>query len=103
MGLIFTGLLAKAAQLPLRIDWQMHPAPAPTPVSGYISAVLLKVGPWGILHFVVLIGGASTMARLAAFMPWWMPAPLTIVGTIAAVTMLVAGAQALVQSASSGC
>ncbi|PIP00253.1 proton-conducting transporter membrane subunit [Pleomorphomonas carboxyditropha] len=98
MGLIFIGLLAKAAQLPLRIDWQMHPAPAPTPVSGYISAVLLKVGPWGILHFAVLLGGAAAMARLAAFLPWWMPAPLTMVGTVAAITMLVAGAQALVQT-----
>ena len=43
--LVFLGLLMKAAMLPVRIDYQMHPALAPTPVSGYISAVLLKSGP----------------------------------------------------------
>ncbi|NLH82405.1 MAG: oxidoreductase, partial [Phyllobacteriaceae bacterium] len=98
VGLIFAGLLAKAAQLPVRIDWQMHPAPAPTPVSGYISAVLLKVGPWGILKFFVAFGGAAGLARIAALEPARAPAPMTVVGTIAALTMLVAGAQAVVQT-----
>ena len=34
MALLAAGFLMKAAQLPFRIDWQMHPALAPTPVSG---------------------------------------------------------------------
>ncbi len=45
--LMGVGMLMKAAMLPVRIDWQMHPATAPTPVSGYISAMLLKSGPFG--------------------------------------------------------
>ena len=34
--LMTVGFLMKAAVLPFRIDYQMHPATAPTPVSGYI-------------------------------------------------------------------
>jgi len=44
--LLTLGFLAKAAQLPVRIDYQMHPKPAPTPISGYISSVMLKTGPF---------------------------------------------------------
>lgn len=43
MILMAVGFCMKAAQVSLRIDWQMHPALAPTPVSGYISSVLLKI------------------------------------------------------------
>ena len=52
--LILVGMLMKAAMLPVRIDYQMHPATAPTPVSGYISAMLLKSGPYGVLKLMVL-------------------------------------------------
>ena len=57
--LIFLGFVMKAAMLPVRVDFQMHPALAPTPVSGYISAVLLKSGPSGVLKLFVLFGGAA--------------------------------------------
>ena len=50
-------LLMKAAQLPFRIDWQMHPALAPTPASGYISSVLLKSAIIGLIKLFMLAGG----------------------------------------------
>ncbi len=62
--LVFLGLVMKAAMLPVRIDYQMHPALAPTPVSGYISAVLLKSGPWGVLKLFVVFGGAALFDKL---------------------------------------
>ena len=62
--LVFLGFVMKAAMLPVRIDYQMHPALAPTPVSGYISAVLLKSGPWGVLKLFVLFGGAALFGKL---------------------------------------
>ncbi len=49
MALLCIGFLMKAAQLPFRIDWQMHPALAPTPASGYISSVLLKSAIIGLI------------------------------------------------------
>ena len=96
-GLMFIGFLMKAAQLPLRIDYQMHPVPAPTPVSGYISAVLLKVGPYGVLHFFALAGGGAVFVRLAGDSAW-MPSLMTIVSVIAAVTVLYAGAMAVIEN-----
>ncbi|WP_421903403.1 proton-conducting transporter membrane subunit [Maridesulfovibrio sp.] len=56
IGLIGIGLLMKAAMLPLRIDWQMHPSTAPTPISGYISAVLLKSAPIGFILLCFVLG-----------------------------------------------
>ena len=53
--LLTVGFFMKAAMIPLRIDWQMHPASAPTPVSGYISAVLLKSAPFGMLLLCFVI------------------------------------------------
>lgn len=47
--LVFLGMLMKAAMLPVRIDYQMHPATAPTPVSGYISSVHTTVACWSAL------------------------------------------------------
>ncbi|GFH62948.1 MAG: H+-translocating [NiFe] hydrogenase complex, transmembrane subunit CooM [Candidatus Desulfovibrio kirbyi] len=58
MALLAVGFVMKAAQLPLRIDWQMHPALAPTPVSGYISSVLLKSAIVGLVKLFAMIGGA---------------------------------------------
>jgi len=90
MGL---GMLMKAAMLPLRIDWQMHPPTAPTPVSGYISAMLLKSGPFGILllRFVLAQGAVGDSAQAldtAMYVGAW----------IGGITILYAGIQALLQT-----
>ncbi len=90
MGL---GMLMKAAMLPVRIDWQMHPATAPTPVSGYISAMLLKSGPFGILllRFVLAQGATGDAAQAldtAMYVGAW----------IGGITILYAGVQALLQT-----
>lgn len=57
------GFLMKAAQLPFRIDIQMHPATAPTPVSGYISAVLLKSALFGLAKLFLVFGGVNLFAQ----------------------------------------
>ena len=93
MCLMGLGMLMKAAMLPLRIDWQMHPATAPTPVSGYISAMLLKSGPFGILllRFVLASGATGDAAQAldtAMYAGAW----------IGGVTILYAGVQALLQT-----
>ena len=62
--LLGVGFLMKAAQLPFRIDWQMHPAVAPTPVSGFISSVLLKSAIFGLVKLFLLLGGAALAAHL---------------------------------------
>jgi formate hydrogenlyase subunit 3/multisubunit Na+/H+ antiporter MnhD subunit len=96
VGLVFLGLVMKAAQLPIRIDWQMHPAAAPTPVSGYISAVLLKSGPWGVLKLFVLFGGATLFARFGQYAD--QSVMMDVIAVIAALTILYAGAMAVVQN-----
>lgn len=55
--LMAIGFVMKAAQLPFRIDIQMHPATAPTPVSGYISSVLLKSALFGLVKLFLVLGG----------------------------------------------
>lgn len=62
--LLGVGFLMKAAQLPFRIDWQMHPAVAPTPVSGFISSVLLKSAIFGLVKLFLLLGGAALATHL---------------------------------------
>ncbi len=94
---VFLGLVMKAAQLPVRIDVQMHPAAAPTPVSGYISAVLLKSGPWGVLKLFTLFGGAAVFARVGGTLVG-LPTMLEVIAVIGAITILVAGAQAFIQN-----
>ncbi|MBV8646108.1 proton-conducting transporter membrane subunit [Paludibacterium sp.] len=96
LGLVFLGMLMKAAMLPVRIDYQMHPATAPTPVSGYISAVLLKSGPYGVLRLFTLLGGAAVVGRLG-----WIagtPTVMNVVAVIGGITLLYAGAMAVVQT-----
>ncbi|MFR1532300.1 MAG: complex I subunit 5 family protein [Bilophila wadsworthia] len=56
MILMAVGFCMKAAQVSLRIDWQMHPALAPTPVSGYISSVLLKIAVFGLVKLFLVFG-----------------------------------------------
>jgi formate hydrogenlyase subunit 3/multisubunit Na+/H+ antiporter MnhD subunit len=97
VALILAGLLMKAAQLPLRIDYQMHPVPAPTPASGYISAVLLKVGPYSVLKFFVALGAVATFAKISGGSAW-MPNLMHLVAVIAAVTLLYAGAKCMVET-----
>lgn len=94
---IFLGLVMKAAMLPVRIDVQMHPALAPTPVSGYISAVLLKSGPWGVLKLFTLFGGAAVVSRLGGTISG-LPVTMEVIASIAAITILFAGAMAVVQN-----
>jgi formate hydrogenlyase subunit 3/multisubunit Na+/H+ antiporter MnhD subunit len=94
---IFIGLVMKAAMLPVRIDWQMHPALAPTPVSGYISAVLLKSGPWGVLKLFVLFGGGALFSRLGGTVDG-QPLLMYAISVIAGITILYAGAMAMVQN-----
>ncbi len=95
--LVFLGLVMKAAMLPVRIDYQMHPALAPTPVSGYISAVLLKSGPWGVLKLFVLFGGAALFDKLGGQVHG-QPLLLYVISIIAGVTILYAGAMAAIQN-----
>ncbi|WP_018606879.1 proton-conducting transporter membrane subunit [Uliginosibacterium gangwonense] len=94
--LIMAGMLMKAAMLPLRIDYQMHPATAPTPVSGYISAVLLKSGPYGVLKFCVLFGGATLIDRIGFFNGHVQL--LNVIAIIGGLTLLYAGAMAVIQN-----
>lgn len=94
--LIMAGMLMKAAMLPLRIDYQMHPATAPTPVSGYISAVLLKSGPYGVLKFCVLFGGATLIDRIGLFNGHVQL--LNVIAIIGGLTLLYAGAMAVIQN-----
>jgi formate hydrogenlyase subunit 3/multisubunit Na+/H+ antiporter MnhD subunit len=94
--LVLLGMLMKAAMLPLRIDYQMHPATAPTPVSGYISAMLLKSGPYGVLKLMALFGGATLLDRLGLVHGQSLVA--NAIAVIGGVTLLYAGAMAVVQT-----
>jgi formate hydrogenlyase subunit 3/multisubunit Na+/H+ antiporter MnhD subunit len=67
--LLTLGFLAKAAQLPVRIDYQMHPKPAPTPISGYISSVMLKTGPFMMAKVFYLIFASAVALRLLIIEP----------------------------------
>ena len=67
--LLTIGFLAKAAQFPIRIDYQMHPKPAPTPISGYISSVMLKTGPFMLIKMFYLIAFSMSILRLATVEP----------------------------------
>lgn len=65
IALMTLGFLMKAAMLPWRIDYQMHPSAAPTPVSGYISAVLLKSAPFAVIKLIYLTVGLSFFIKLS--------------------------------------
>lgn len=85
--------MLKAAQLPFRIDWQMHPALAPTPVSGYISSVLLKSAILGLIKLFMLLGGGFALAGLLS--GFTQSAISTVVMWIGGVTIIMAALQAL--------
>jgi formate hydrogenlyase subunit 3/multisubunit Na+/H+ antiporter MnhD subunit len=90
------GFGMKAAQLPWRIDIQMHPATAPTPVSGYISSVLLKSALFGLVKlFFVLGGGAFLAGAVVSWHQGWVMYGLAWVGGL---TIVMAALMAILQS-----
>lgn len=95
LALMTAGFLMKAAVLPFRIDYQMHPATAPTPVSGYISAVLLKSAPFWLIKLFFILGGAAVIGRLG--MADAAPALMYAVSWIGGITIVGAAAMALIQ------
>ena len=95
MILMAVGFCMKAAQVSLRIDWQMHPALAPTPVSGYISSVLLKIAVFGLVKLFLGFGsvyeqGASDLFSQSAIM--------YVVAWVGAFTLLYSAVQAMLQN-----
>ena len=96
LGLILTGLAMKAAMIPLRIDYQMHPEAAPTPVSGYISAVLLKSAPFGMAKLFFVFGGIALLGKLG--LSGDLPTIMYILAWVSGITIFVAASLALLQS-----
>ena len=95
VALLAVGFCMKAAQVSLRIDWQMHPALAPTPVSGYISSVLLKIAVFGLVKLFLGFGsvyaqGASDLFSQATIM--------YVVAWVGAFTLLYSAVQAMLQN-----
>ena len=95
VALLAIGFCMKAAQVSLRIDWQMHPALAPTPVSGYISSVLLKIAVFGLVKLFLGFGsvyaqGASDLFSQATIM--------YVVAWVGAFTLLYSAVQAMLQN-----
>ncbi len=95
-ALLALGFIMKAAQLPFRIDWQMHPALAPTPVSGFISSVLLKSALLGLMKLFIIIGGGLTL--LHAITPTQIHTVQVLTMWIGAITLVMAATQALMSS-----
>ncbi|MCG8533128.1 MAG: oxidoreductase [Desulfovibrionales bacterium] len=93
---IAIGFAMKAAMLPLRIDIWMHPATAPTPVSGYISSVLLKTGPFGLMKLFFVIGGAGFFAGKSGI--WGQPAIMYALAWVAGITIFYAALKAIMQT-----
>jgi formate hydrogenlyase subunit 3/multisubunit Na+/H+ antiporter MnhD subunit len=93
MALLAAGFVMKAAQLPFRIDWQMHPALAPTPVSGYISSVLLKSAILGLIKLFMLLGGGYMLSGVLAGLEQNVIS--TVVMWIGGITIIMAAVQAL--------
>lgn len=96
MAFIALGFAMKAAMLPLRIDMWMHPATAPTPVSGYISSVLLKTGPFGLMKLFFVIGGAGFFAGKSGY--WAQPAIMYTLAWVAGITIFYAALKAVMQT-----
>ncbi len=88
--LLTLAFLMKAAQLPFRIDYQMHPKPAPTPISGYISSTVLKSGPFMMVKIFFLAAAGVTATTLF---------PLELImhvsGWIGALTIIIAASFAM--------
>ncbi|EPR37397.1 NADH/Ubiquinone/plastoquinone (complex I) [Desulfovibrio sp. X2] len=97
LALMALGFGMKAAQLPLRIDIQMHPAAAPTPVSGYISSVLLKSAFFGLVKLFFVLGGAGALAAGAVGL-WHQAAVMHTLAWVGGVTIVLAALMAVLQS-----
>lgn len=95
-ALLTLGFLMKAAQLSLRIDWQMHPDLAPTPVSGYISSVLLKIAVFGMAKLFIVFGGAALILQQAPAI-FHQDTIMYIAAWIGAFTLLYSALQAMIQ------
>jgi formate hydrogenlyase subunit 3/multisubunit Na+/H+ antiporter MnhD subunit len=96
VALLAAGFVMKAAQLPFRIDWQMHPSLAPTPVSGYISSVLLKSAILGLVKlFLLLAAPLAAGFALDAFDQSIIQYAVMWAGGI---TIVMAAVQALLQT-----
>jgi formate hydrogenlyase subunit 3/multisubunit Na+/H+ antiporter MnhD subunit len=96
VGAAAIGFAMKAAMFTVRVDYQMHPATAPTPVSGYISAVLLKSGPIGVFQLILLVGGGAVLSQLGTI-SGLDPISYFLV-CLGAVTAIYAGLMAMIQS-----
>lgn len=99
LALLAIGFCMKAAQISLRIDWQMHPVLAPTPVSGYISSVLLKIAVFGLVKlFLVFGGGYLAQSGSAAAGLFHQGTIMYLVAWAGAFTLLYSAVQAMLQT-----
>jgi len=96
LGCMLLGFAMKAAMFTVRVDYQMHPVTAPTPVSGFISAVLLKSGPLFAFKFLMLIGLGVLASRFGLFLRLE-PFNYALVLT-GAITAIYGGMMALIQT-----
>ena len=97
MILMAVGFCMKAAQVSLRIDWQMHPALAPTPVSGYISSVLLKIAVFGLVKLFLVFGSVYAQSPDTAGL-FSQQAVMYAAAWIGAFTLLYSAVQAMLQN-----
>lgn len=97
MILLAVGFCMKAAQVSLRIDWQMHPALAPTPVSGYISSVLLKIAVFGLVKLFLVFGSVYAQGADSAGL-FSQEAVMYAVAWVGAFTLLYSAIQAMLQN-----
>ena len=96
MILMAVGFCMKAAQVSLRIDWQMHPALAPT-VSGYISSVLLKIAVFGLVKLFLVFGSVYAQSPDTAGL-FSQQAVMYATAWIGAFTLLYSAVQAMLQN-----
>ena len=96
VALMAIGFTMKAAQLPFRIDIQMHPATAPTPVSGYISSVLLKSALFGLFKLFLVLGGGAALAGAAT--AWHQETVMYALAWVGGITIVMAAFMAVMQS-----
>lgn len=96
MACIALGFAMKAAMLPFRIDIWMHPSTAPTPVSGYISSVLLKSGPFGLMKLFFFIGGTGFFMGKSGY--WAQPEIMYALAWVGGITIVFASLMAVFQS-----
>lgn len=96
IGAAVIGFAMKAAMFTIRVDYQMHPATAPTPISGYISAVLLKSGPLGAFKLITVLGGTAMLTCLGTVAG--LDSISYFLAVLGAVTALYAGLMAFIQT-----